>query len=167
MPVAAVIPKIARDMLVNSREVRDIFEASRQARRDLERRKTRIARITASSISTGIPQAIQGGISDPTAHAGQALADLNTAEEREMEAVLLGRIQRARQLCEGVKKGVGYLASDILLDYYVNGLEWKQVAFISDVSKSTAFRLRDAAFEWIASVGEARAVLGWGIAEDG
>lgn len=151
---------------MNQREVRDVFEAAREARAELERRAARRAMIEALSVTSGIPQAIRGGGSDPTATAGQALADLDTADERGVGEALASRLDRARRLADGVGACLGDLAGTVLADYYLLGLEWKTVAHVNGVSKSTAFRLRDTAFDWIASVGEARAVLGVGTAED-
>lgn len=157
-------------------EVRDIFDEAREAKFDLESMAARQVRIETSCMSTGITQAVQGGKSDPTARAGQALAELNE-ERREREAMLCARIARARLLCDGVRRAfrprnrsvkVGRMrAADILEDYYVNGLPWKQVVAINDVSMATATRVRDIAFEWISLVGIEKAMSGEGIAEDG
>lgn len=157
-------------------EVKDIFDEAREAKLDLDGMEARQLRIESSSMSSGIPQAVQGGKSDPTAKAGQALAELHD-QRRETEALLRERIERARALIEGVRRAfkpkdrsirVGRVrVADILEDYYLNGLAWKQVAALNDVGKATALRVRDMAFEWISFVGVEKAIEGEGVAEDG
>ena len=151
---------------MNPREVRDLFESSRQARQDLDHRRERLVALRAASVSSGIPQAIQGGVSDPTATLGQALADMDGEEQRRTESLLLSRIARAKRLCSGVRRCFRMAAGDVLEDYYVNGLSWAQVAALNSVGRTSAIRLRDVAFEWIATVGEAKAVAGEGMAQD-
>lgn len=156
-------------------EVKDIFDEAREAKRDLDSMAARQLRIESSSMSSGIPQAVQGGKSDPTAVAGLALADLND-RRRETEALLNMRIERARELIEGVRRAfkpsahsakVGRArAADILEDYYLHGLAWKQVAALNDIGKATALRVRDTVCEWISYVGFEKAIEGEGVAED-
>lgn len=149
---------------MNQQEVRDIFEASRQAFSDLKHLRERLCRIESISMSSGIPTAIHGGKSDPTATAGMALADFD-GESREIEAAAISKINRVKTLCAGIRRGLGLIYGDILEDYYVRGLSWAQVAIVDNVSKPTALRLRNTAFDWVAFVGEDRAAKGIGRAE--
>lgn len=143
-----------------------VFDAARSARADLNHRRERLTRIENASMSSGIPQAISGGKSDPTATVGQALADLDD-EYRGIEAGLIAKLVKAQRVCMGVRRCFKMAAGDILEDYYVRGLSWDQVAAINNVGKATAIRIRDAALDWISYVGLERAMSGEGLAEDG
>lgn len=148
--------------------VRDLFDAARQARSDLEHMRARLVRLESAGISSGIPQAIGGGgKSDPTATVGLALADYDSAEHRAVEAQCLATIDRALAIIAGLRAGFRISVADVIEDYYLRGLSWGQVAAIEHLGKATCLRLRDLGFDWIAAVGEERAARGEGLAEDG
>lgn len=140
-------------------DVRDVFERALQARRDLDHMRARIEALSSPSLSSGIPQAISGGRSDPTGTAASALAD-GEEEMRRMEAECLSRIGQARRLVAGVRRGLGLTYGDVLHDRYVGGLTWAAVAMVNHISRTTTKRYRDVAFDWIASVGILRAEAG-------
>lgn len=145
-------------------EVRDVFERALEAKRDLDHLRARLGRLAEGSLPGGIPQAIHSGIAAPTERAGMELADASV-ELRRSEAALADEVARCERLCDGIGDAMGLVYGDILRDRYVGALAWERVAELNDVSKSTALRYRDVAFEWVASVGIHRAERGEGNAE--
>lgn len=146
-------------------EVRDIFEHALQTKNDLKHLRKRLEAMQDPSLSGGIPTAIHGGLSDPTANSGTALADYSD-EYRQTEARYISELSKVKELCSGIRIGLGLVYGDILEDYYVRGLGWKQVAKANFVSVNTAQRKRDVAFDWVSDVGLEKAIDGYGKATE-
>lgn len=144
-------------------EVRDIFEGHLQSKRDLELMRSRVEALRSPTLSAGTAQVSGGGTSDPTATAGSALVD-EAAQLERLEAAYRRSLERVAALIQGAREALGLAYGNVLEDRYVRGYEWSVVASLGNVSRKTAYRYRDVAFDWIASVGEYRAKEGaWGI----
>ena len=92
--------------------------------------------------------------------------------EAELLAELAGRRQECRDLVEaggfvayGVQYGLGEMYADALIGYYVQRMRWPEVAKRQGVGLTTVQSRRDAACEWVDSVGWRNAVWGKGRAE--
>lgn len=106
-------------------------------------------------------------VSDPT-----AAAAMRDEAEAELLAELAGRLQECRDLVEagafvayGVQYGLGETYADALIGYYIQRLQWPEVARRQGVGLTTVQARRDAACEWVDSVGWRNAVWGKGRAE--
>ena len=142
-------------------DVRDLFDRALAARREIRRMRHRLEALKSPTMSAGIPQAVHGGMSDPTASAASALVD-EEGEMRQMERSCLAVIDEAREIVRGVLKGLGVSYANVLDDHYIRDLSWDAVAALNGISKSSALRYRDVAFDWIATVGVVRAKSGEG-----
>ena len=60
----------------------------------------------------------------------------------------------------GTRSGLGVIYGDILEDRYIRGLGYEAVALLNGISRTTAIRYRDIAFDSISSVGPNRAKAG-------
>lgn len=145
-------------------EVGELFERGLRAKLELRRMEERLQALASPAISSGIPQAIRGGKSDPTADAANAMTDLEQSMQETAEA-LERDVQMNERLSEGIRRGLGPRYGDIIEDRYCRALGWKQVAAINGMAIATVHRYKDTAFEWVASVGPTRAMEGVGNAE--
>ena len=94
-----------------------------------------------------------GGISDPTAIKGIYLADvwrgkLATLERRERD--LLGLIRGTLEDVEQVRTYLGNEHASILIQRYIDGLEWRDVAYHGKrIPRSTGKLKVRQAFDWL------------------
>ena len=103
------------------------------------------------------------GIGDPTA--AKAIRNVDVladkldalrAEERELTAT----IGEALALIEAVRDGLGEGYGDVLEARYIDCWQWERVRDDYGVPKSTGHYLLNVAFDWIDSIGIARALRG-------
>ncbi len=103
------------------------------------------------------------GTGDPTATAAERAIE-GGRELAEEERACERAVDEARALGEGVRLAFDAPWWRVLDLHYLRLMGWREVAEETCVSLRTCLRWRDAAFEWIDSVGFARARAGVGIA---
>lgn len=101
------------------------------------------------------------GIGDPTA--AKAIRNVDVladkldalrAEERELTAT----IGEALALIEAVRDGLGKRYGDMLEWRYIDCWDWGRIYDASEVKRSNGYNLLGVAFDWIDSIGIARAL---------
>ena len=100
------------------------------------------------------PVVTGGGTSAPTERQGEELA-YRRAEFEAEERRLTGRIALARDLCEGIRRSIGFKYATVMECRYLLDMPWKQVADVLGVSRTSAYRLRDVAIGELAERGTA------------
>ena len=100
---------------------------------------------------------------DPTANA--AIRHVDELEGklkalREEESELIDMIGEAIVVIEAVREGLGNKYADILEWFYIDCLTWEDIRRAHDVPKTTGYRDRCIAFDWIDSIGITRILAG-------
>lgn len=149
---------------ITQREVREWFEQIGHYRVTLQRLHDRRESLESPLHSTSQLTVGGSGVGDPTARAAMALISAREDEES-TERALMREIERCRRVCDGIKKAIDKETGAILEDHYIGGLTWSAVAQAMRISEPTVYRKRNIAFDWIATVGLARAEDGMTIGE--
>ena len=150
---------------------RSLFERARHAAGMVPVLERRLAEGVGGVERRGSKDGPRPLTSDPTAAA--AMRDEAARAELERER---GELQRCRDLVEaaafvafgvrgGLPNGMGATWCETLLLYYIRRMPWAEVARRTGASEVTCRARRDAACEWVDSVGFARAVWGRGAAQ--
>lgn len=100
---------------------------------------------------------------DPTANAAIRNVDELEGKLKSLrieESDLIDTIGEAIVIIEGVRKGLGNKYADILEWFYIDCLTWEDIRRLYDVPKSTGYRDRCIALDWIDSIGITRIFAG-------
>lgn len=132
--------------------------------RDAVRRLDDVHALIMSGCDDWRPDGGRGsGIGDPTA--AKAIRNVDVladkldalmAEERELTAT----IGEALALIEAVRDGLGKRYGDLLEWRYIDCWDWGRIYDASEVKRSNGYNLLGVAFDWIDSIGIARALRG-------
>lgn len=139
---------------------REVFGAARAAAKRIEELQF-LCGMEGPAPGGGKGPGPKNAVSDPTGSAAEwrieDLADLR----RELEACE-AVVGEALALIDGVRKAMETPWWRVLDLYYIDRLEWGDVAEELGLSVRTCYRWRDAAFDWLDFVGEANARMGRG-----
>lgn len=147
---------------------REEFESARSAQRSID---AALARLESARAREGVRAQRydvgggRGGASDAMWQV-DARMDMEARVARQL-ASLRAEVERARDLCEGVRAANPANRSwgDVLELHYCDDLPWDAVARELGISARMAYRHALAALDWIDAVGPARAREGLGQAQ--
>lgn len=146
-------------------QVKEWFEAIGAHKTTLRRLRARREALESPTMgSSGQPIVSGGEHGDPTARAALALIEARITEE-ETERQLADEIERCRRVCDGIGRATKRENGVILASHYIEGETWGVVARSIGVTPQTVYRMRDVAFDYVATVGLARAEEGMSIGE--
>ena len=140
---------------------RDVFEAARRASRRIEELHFELEEpISRASSGQGVRTSSVG---DPTARAAERQIERVPEILREIDACEKA-ISEALALIDGVRQAFETPWWRVLELHYIDGMSWPEVSEEMCLSRATCVRWRDAAFDWIDFVGDAKARRGMGSA---